>query len=120
MTRAPAMEEPDESEARLALITTADRLAAERLIEALVRERVIACGNIVAGVTSIYRWQGEVEREDEALVVCKTTAQLVPRLLERVPELHPYEVPEVLVLPVPAGHGPYLDWVRQSVETGKE
>ncbi|MFW6080226.1 MAG: divalent-cation tolerance protein CutA, partial [Gemmatimonadota bacterium] len=77
----------------------------------LVEERVVACGNILPALTSIYRWGGEVERDQEALVVLKTTTAAVPELLERVPALHPYDVPEVLVLPVDAGHAPYLGWV---------
>jgi len=75
---------------------------------------VVACGNIVPGLTSIYRWKGAVERDAEALVVLKLVEEAVPRLLVRAPELHPYEVPEVLVLPVIAGHGPYLDWLAES------
>ncbi len=105
------------TDVRVALVTAPDAGAAEALVQALVEEGVAACGNIVPGVVSIYRWQGQVERAAEVLVVLKTTAAAVPRLLERVPALHPYEVPEVLVLPVAAGHQPYLAWVAGSVAT---
>jgi periplasmic divalent cation tolerance protein len=100
---------------RVALLTAPDLAVAERLVQALVEERVIACGNIVPALISIYRWQGSMERSGEVLIIVKTTAAEVPRLLERVPELHPYEVPEVLVLPVEAGYGPYLSWVGENV-----
>lgn len=100
---------------RLGLLTAPDLEVAERLVQTLVEERIIACGNIVPGLRSIYRWRGEVERSDEVLIVVKTTEAEVPRLLERVPELHPYEVPEVLVLPVEGGNEPYLSWVLESV-----
>ncbi len=75
----------------------------------------MACGNILPGVTSIYRWNDKVEREKEALVVFKTTAAGAERLLSRVPELHPYDVPEVLVLPVEAGYLPYVQWISENV-----
>lgn len=100
---------------KVALVTLPDPSAAEALVARLVEEGVVACGNIVPGLTSIYRWQGNVERADEVLVVFKTTAAGAARLIRRVPELHPYDVPEVLVLPVEAGHGPYLQWVVENV-----
>lgn len=106
--------------ARVALVTAPGVEAAERIVRTLLEERIVACGNIVAGVTSIYRWQGAVEREAEALIVLKTTAAEAPRLLARLPELHPYEVPEILVLPVVDGHGPYLSWLSQNVGAGKK
>jgi periplasmic divalent cation tolerance protein len=102
-------------EARIALLTAPDLEVAERLVQTLVEERIIACGNIIPALISIYRWQGAVERSGEVMIVVKTTSSEVPRLLERVPELHPYEVPEVLVLPIEAGYGPYLAWVGESV-----
>jgi periplasmic divalent cation tolerance protein len=101
--------------ARVVLVTLPDEAAAEDLVGRLVAERVVACGNIVPGLTSIYWWQGAVERATEVLVIFKTTAAGAERLVRRVPELHPYDVPEVLVLPVEAGHEPYLDWVAGAV-----
>ncbi|WP_286899612.1 divalent-cation tolerance protein CutA [Thermocrispum sp.] len=95
-------------------MTVPDVEVGERLVRTLVEEGVVACGNIVPGLTSIYRWKGAVERDAEALVILKLMEDAVPRLLTRAPELHPYEVPEVLVLPVIAGHGPYLDWLAES------
>jgi periplasmic divalent cation tolerance protein len=105
------------SSARVVLVTLPDEPAAQELVTRLVEERVVACGNILPGVMSIYRWEGAVERAREALVVFKTTAQGAERLVRRVPELHPYDVPEVLVLPVTAGHEPYLRWVADNVTT---
>ena len=103
------------TDTRVVLMTAPDQESAERLVRTLLEERIIACGNIVPGVTSLYWWKGVVERDTEVQIVVKTTAAEVSRLLERVPELHPYEVPEVLVLRVEDGHGPYLAWVRESV-----
>ncbi len=106
--------------ARVVLVTAPGEEAAERLVRALVTEGVVACGTIVPGALSIYTWRGTIESEREALVLLKTTEAGVARVLERVPALHPYEVPEVLVLPVEAGHGPYLDWLAAGVRTMQE
>jgi periplasmic divalent cation tolerance protein len=88
---------------------------AERIARALVERRVAACVNVVPGVTSFYRWKGEIARDGEWLLVMKTTAARFEALREAVVELHPYDVPEVVALPIERGHGPYLDWIEQSV-----
>jgi periplasmic divalent cation tolerance protein len=100
---------------RVALMTAPSADVAESIVAALLSERLIACGNITLPVVSIYRWQGETERAAEVLVIMKTTAPAVPALLKRIPELHPYDVPEILLLPVPEGYAPYLKWVQESV-----
>jgi periplasmic divalent cation tolerance protein len=105
-----------EPAARVVLVTLPDEAAAEDLVGRLVDERVVACGNVIPGLTSIYWWQGAVERAREVLVIFKTTPAGAERLIRRVPELHPYDVPEVLVLPVEAGNAPYLEWVAGAVE----
>lgn len=91
--------------------------AGRRLARALLEERLIACANLVPGVTSLYRWEGEVREEGETLVVMKTRAELVPRLVERIPRLHPYELPEVLAMRVEDGLPAYCRWVLD--ETGR-
>ena len=101
--------------ARVVLVTAPDEAVAESLVRRLVEERAVACGNIVPGLTSIYRWEDAVEHEREALIIFKTTVAGAERLLERVPALHPYDVPEVLVLPVGEGHPPYLQWLSENV-----
>jgi periplasmic divalent cation tolerance protein len=103
------------TEALLVLVTVPNRETADKLGEALVGERLAACVNVVAGVRSIYRWKGAVERDDELLCICKTTRDGFERLRARVVELHPYELPEVIALPVEHGHAPYLDWIKASV-----
>lgn len=102
------------TDVRIALVTAPEGDAAERLVRSLVEEGVAACGNIVPGLLSLYRWEGEIQRDSEALILLKTTADEVARLVERVVALHPYDVPEVLVLPVEAGHAAYLRWVAES------
>jgi len=103
------------TDVRTVLLTAPDADVAERLGRALVEERLAACANIVPGVVSVFRWDGRVQREAEVLVIVKTTDERVEDLRARVVELHPYEVPEILVLPVLAGHAPYLQWVRGAV-----
>lgn len=103
---------------RTVLMTAPDPEEAERLATALVEARLAACANLVPGVTSIYRWQGAVERAEEVLLVLKTTGERLPELVERAVEMHPYEVPEVLALPVEAGHADYVRWVVDSTTAG--
>ena len=101
----------------MAVLTSAPSVAvAERIGTALVEERLAACANLVPGVRSVFRWKGEIAREDEILVVLKTTAPRLEALRRRLVELHPYEVPEMLALDVREGHPPYLAWVRAEVE----
>lgn len=97
---------------RTIFMTAPDSATAELLARALVEERLAACVNVVPGVVSLYRWEGELHRDAENLMIAKTTAERVERLRARVVELHPYDVPEVLVLTVDEGHPPYMDWVR--------
>ncbi len=101
--------------AAVVLVTCPSRAAAGRLARALVRAQVAACVNVVPGVTSLYRWRGRIERSAEVLLIIKTTRAQVEALRREVVAHHPYEVPEVLALPVSAGHRPYLAWVRASV-----
>jgi len=100
------------TDVRVVLVTAPDAGAAEALARAVVEEGLAACANVLGGVVSIYRWEGEVRRDAEVLLVLKTTAARAAALCERMAELHPYQVPEALVLPVESGHAPYLDWVR--------
>jgi periplasmic divalent cation tolerance protein len=98
---------------RVVLMTAPDAETAERLGRTLVEEGLAACANVVPSLVSTYRWQGAVERAEEALIIVKTTESRVAELRARAVALHPYDVPEVLVLAVAEGHEPYLDWVRR-------
>ncbi|HSJ10202.1 MAG TPA: divalent-cation tolerance protein CutA [Longimicrobiales bacterium] len=98
------------------LVTAPSGAVAESIVTAVVEARLAACGNIVPGLVSIYRWEGALHKDAEVLILFKTTAGAVTALTERVVALHPYDVPEVLVLPVSAGSEPYLAWIRASVD----
>ena len=98
------------------LVTVRDRDAGCIMARRLVQERLVACGNVIPELTSVYRWDGEVQEDAEALVLLKTTEDKVDALRKRVLELPPYEGPEFLCLPVTQGHEPYLRWVAREVE----
>lgn len=95
----------------LALCTCPDAATAERLASALVDERLAACVNILPGITSVYRWDGRVERDAEVLLLIKTVVARFEAVRERLVALHPYEVPEVIATPIAAGLPAYLDWI---------
>ena len=103
------------SQLRVVLVTVPDIDSGCRLARRVVQERLAACGNVIPGMTSVYRWDGEVQEDQEALVLLKTTEEALPGLEKRVMELHSYEVPEFLALPVTDGHDPYLRWVAGEV-----
>jgi len=101
--------------ALVVLTTLATEEDARRLVTALVGERLVACGTLVPGARSIYRWEGEVTEEEEVLVVLKTDASRWDALAAAVRERHPYAVPELLALPVERGLDRYLAWLRSEV-----
>lgn len=88
---------------------------AEFIARELVERHLAACVNIVPGVTSIYRWRGEVERNEEVQLVIKTSAERFEALREAIVKLHTYELPELIALEVKAGHAPYLAWLEESL-----
>jgi periplasmic divalent cation tolerance protein len=96
------------------LTTLPDLESGENFVRTLVEERLIACGNLLDGVVSVYRWEGRVVRESEVLVLMKSGASNVAGLFDRIREIHPYSVPEVVELPVGAVARAYSEWVMQS------
>ena len=93
------------------LVTAPDEETGRRIARVLVEERLAACVNVLPGVHSIYRWKGAVEEADEVMLVAKTRAERASALAARVRALHPYELPEVVALPVTDGSRAYLRWV---------
>ena len=87
---------------------------ASSLARTLVEERLAACVNVLAPMTSTYQWKGTIEQDREQQLVIKTTAARVPALEARLRDLHPYELPELLVLPVSTGSDAYLRWMGES------
>lgn len=105
------------SEALLVFTNLPDRATAERIAATLVTEGVAACVNVLAECTSVYRWQGKIERASEIPLLIKTTRAAYPGLESVLRKLHPYEVPEIIALPVTAGLPEYLNWVGQETQT---
>jgi periplasmic divalent cation tolerance protein len=97
------------------LVTAPDAEAAARIARTLVEEKLAACGNVVPGLRSIYRWQGKVEDASEALLLVKTTRERFKEIVDRVRAIHPYKLPEIVALPIAAGYDEYLDWIVGSL-----
>ena len=103
---------------QIVLCTVPDRDTAEEIANILIADKLAACVNILPGVTSVYRWEGRIERDGESLLVIKSRSGLVDRLVAALVEAHPYEVPEVIALPVTGGNPSYLRWA--AAETAGE
>jgi periplasmic divalent cation tolerance protein len=97
------------------LVTAPSADSAAAMARTLVEEGLAACGNVVPAIRSIYRWEGKIHDDAEAMLVLKTERRALPELKLRLQKLHPYQVPELLVIPVEDGLGPYLAWVAASV-----
>lgn len=93
------------------LLTTCPPAAAAKLAETLVAERLVACVIIMPAGTSVYRWQGEVTRDEECVLMMKTAADRIGALADRIRDIHPFELPEVIAVPVIDGLAPYIEWV---------
>ena len=101
----------------LILTTVPDDASGEALARTLVEERLAACVNLHAPMTSLYRWSGVVEREVERQLIIKTTSDRIPAVEARVRQLHRYDVPEFLVVPVATGGAAYLSWVSDQTRS---
>ena len=102
---------PDAADAVVVLTTLASEDDAAALVRALLDRRLVACGTLLPGARSLYRWRGALEDTRETVLLLKTVRGRVPALEQAFAELHPYEVPELLALPAAAGLAPYLAWL---------
>jgi periplasmic divalent cation tolerance protein len=100
----------------LVIITTSNKEEAVKIVRDLLKERLIACANIVGPVSSLFWWQGKIDETNEFLVFMKSSKNLFERLSERVREIHSYDVPEIIALPIIEGSPPYLDWLKASLQ----
>ncbi len=105
------------NEFRLILSTAPDHATAKNIATALVTKRLVACVNLLPHIESIYQWQGKVESASEVLLVMKTTATHADAALAELRRLHPYEVPEGIVLPITAGLEAYLGWISTECDS---
>jgi uncharacterized protein involved in tolerance to divalent cations len=95
----------------LVFITSSSEKEGEKIAGALVKERLAACVNMMGGMKSTFRWKGQISVEDEVLLIVKTKDRLFEKLKKRVAELHSYDVPEILAIPILAGFEKYLSWI---------
>jgi periplasmic divalent cation tolerance protein len=102
--------------ALLVLTNLPDRAAAEKLADALIERRVAACINILGPCRSVYRWQGAVQHDEEHPVLIKSTREAYPALEAQIRALHPYELPEIVAVPIEHGLPAYLDWVAAQTQ----
>lgn len=100
----------------LVYITAPDSDEATRIGRDLVEAGLAACANVHAPITSIFKWEGEVQQEQEVALIVKTRMDLVEVLTERVSSLHSYETPCVVALPIAGGHTPFLEWITQETK----
>jgi periplasmic divalent cation tolerance protein len=105
-----------DSEFVLVLCTCPDRKSAAAVTTAVLAEKLAACVNRLGDVQSMYHWEGRLEKDEEFLLLIKTTARQFPSLEELIRRLHPYEIPEIIGLPLTIGSQAYFDWIRNSVQ----
>jgi periplasmic divalent cation tolerance protein len=103
------------TELKLVLTTCGSRDVADRLAGTLVERRLAACVNVLPGVGSIYRWQGQIERDDEILVLIKTAQHRLPAIEESIRQISGYELPEIVAVDIAGGGADYLAWLADAV-----
>lgn len=104
-------------EVLLVLTNLPDQESAQRMAQALVASRAAACVNVLAACTSVYRWQGKVENAHEVPLLIKSTRSAYARLQEEIRAQHPYELPEIIAIPLSAGLSAYLQWVVNETQS---
>jgi periplasmic divalent cation tolerance protein len=103
----------------LVLVTASGKSEVEKIVHTLLEEKFIACASIFGPIFSHFWWQGKIDSAEEYLVFMKSEEHLFERLAERVKQLHSYEVPEIIALPIIKGFKPYLKWLSESLSSGE-
>ena len=93
--------------------TTGSIEEARKIARTLVEEKVVACVNIIPKIESIYRWKGKIEEDNECVLLAKTTDKNIDKAVQRIKELHSYDVPDIVAIPITHGFKEYLDWVEE-------
>ncbi|MEW6096976.1 MAG: divalent-cation tolerance protein CutA [bacterium] len=99
------------------LITTSQTEEAKKIADKLIREKIVACVNIIPEINSIFWWKNKVSVEPESLLIIKTTKNQLKKLIEIVKKIHSYSVPEIIALPIIGGNEEYLKWIDESVDS---
>ncbi|XP_053659460.1 protein CutA homolog [Anopheles marshallii] len=103
------------NEYSVAFVTVPDNTVAVNMARQLVEKSLVACVNIIPGLTSIYAWEGKINEDSEVLMMIKTRTSRVEELIKFVREIHTYSVAEVIAFPIASGNAPYLDWIGKTV-----
>jgi periplasmic divalent cation tolerance protein len=109
-----------DTQAAVVMITTGSREEGERVAQALLEAKLAACVNLLPGVTSVYWWEGRIDRAEEVLLVVKTRRALFPQLVAAVRAVHSYDIFEAVLLPIEAGSPAYLRWIAESTVAREE
>ena len=96
-------------------VTASNKKEAKGIAEALVRDKLVACANIIDKLESVFWWEGKVDRAEEVLLVIKSKKEKLAKIIKRVRSLHSYQVPEIIALPIVGGYQPYLKWIDESL-----
>ena len=106
--------QPSTSDFIVVYITAPNQEEAQSLAQALVKEKLAACVNIIPGIQSVYQWDNAIQTDQELLLICKSRTERFEALSKRVQALHSYDVPEIISIPLQNGSEPYLNWVRDN------
>jgi len=98
------------------LVTAANKQEAEKIAQQLLKAKLIACANIIDSISSIFRWSGKIEKAEECLVLMKSRRELFEEITRKVKELHSYEVPEILAIPLVDGSKAYFEWMESCLK----
>ena len=98
----------------LFLVTVPNMEEAQRIAKIMIEEKLAACVNIIKNIISTYRWKGEVEIDEEQLLIIKTSEAKADLIIKKINEIHSYEVPECIGFPIDKALGPYLDWIKEN------
>ena len=101
------------------IVTTSTKKEATKIIQSLLKERLIACANIIGPVSSLFWWKDRIDEATEFIVLMKSHSKLFDKLSKKVKEIHSYEVPEILALPILKGSSSYLNWLEETLQSEK-
>lgn len=107
------------TEFAILLISASSESESQEIVSSLLEKRLIACANVSSQVTSSYWWKGNIEKADEFIITAKTRLSLVEKITEEVKNIHSYDLPEILALPILDGSKDYLDWLNNEITSDK-
>ncbi|OGS35425.1 MAG: hypothetical protein A2474_06670 [Elusimicrobia bacterium RIFOXYC2_FULL_34_12] len=99
----------------IVFVTVPNKKEAKKIADIILKEKLVACVNIINKLESIYWWQGKIEKSNELLLIMKTKTSLSKELIKKIKSIHTYEVPEIIFLPITAGNPDYLKWIDDSL-----